>query len=53
VIDKLKETRCTQKQKNILAKYGYPTDLPFEKASEVITRIVAAGWKRPPEDGPA
>lgn len=45
VIDKLRATRCTNKQRAILAKYGEPTDVNCEEASELIDAIAKRGWQ--------
>lgn len=50
VIEKLKAERCTAKQRTILAKYGQPTDVPFEEASRRIDAIAKNGW-RPLREG--
>lgn len=46
VIEKLKDTRCTVRQSNILRKYGEPTDVNFEEASRIIDEIARNGWRR-------
>lgn len=38
---------CTFKQAHILKKYGYPTNVSFDKAKLTIDAIAANGWKRP------
>jgi superfamily II DNA or RNA helicase len=45
VIEKLKATRCTNKQRALLARYGEPTDVNFDQARAVIDEIVANGWQ--------
>ena len=48
VIEDLKTKRCTTKQASILKRFGYDvTGLDVPKASELIDRIKANGWKRP------
>ncbi len=42
----------TPKQIGILTRFRYPTTCTMKEASAIIDRIVAAGWKRPQEDGP-
>ncbi len=44
VIDKLKQERCTVKQKKLLAKHGFNPDVPFDAARKIIDEIVASGW---------
>jgi superfamily II DNA or RNA helicase len=44
VIEKLKATRCTSKQRAILERYGEPTDVNFEQASAIIDQIASRGW---------
>ncbi len=50
VINRLKETRCTTKQQAILRRYGYPTDVPFDRAKELIDKIAQNGWRKPREE---
>lgn len=38
---------CTFKQARVLKKYGYPTDVGFGEAKQLIDAIAANGWKRP------
>lgn len=40
---------CSLKQAALLKKFGYDTNVSFESASELITAIKNAGWKRPVE----
>ena len=48
VIEDLKSKRCTTKQAAILKRFGYDVaGLDVPKASELIDRIKANGWKRP------
>ena len=42
------EGLCTFKQAKLLSRYQYdPKEITFAKASELITAIKNAGWKRP------
>ncbi len=45
VIEKLKATRCTAKQKATLARFGEDTSVNFEQAKAVIDAIANNGWK--------
>ena len=45
VIESLKQKRCTNKQRAILAKYGEPTDVNFDQARAIIDEIAGVGWK--------
>ena len=50
-IETYKRTTCTNKQKNVLRKYGYP-EMPFDQASELIKRIAENGWQAPSDHTP-
>jgi len=47
VIARFERKACTYKQARVLARFGYPTDVPFAEASRIIDRIAANGWRRP------
>lgn len=47
VIGKLKETRCTSKQQNILKRFGYEPNVPFIEAAKIIDAIAKNDWRRP------
>ena len=47
VIARFERKACTYKQARVLARFGYPTDVPFAEASRIIDRIAANGWCRP------
>jgi alkylation response protein AidB-like acyl-CoA dehydrogenase len=34
----------------LLGKYGYSTEVPFERASRIIDAVAKAGWKYVPEN---
>jgi len=38
---------CSLKQAALLKRYGYETNVSFERASELITAVKENGWKRP------
>jgi superfamily II DNA or RNA helicase len=47
VIDSISKTRCTNKQRNILIKYGHePSGISMKEASKIIDGIAANGWKK-------
>lgn len=39
--------QCTEKQAKVLEKYGYDSNVSMDRASQIITAIKDAGWKRP------
>jgi superfamily II DNA or RNA helicase len=48
VIDKMRATNCTEKQRATLKRAGIdPTGIGFARACRIIDAIVACGWKRP------
>ena len=47
MIRRYKANLCTFKQAKILKRYGYNTNVSFNQASQLITRIANNGWKRP------
>lgn len=48
-IDRWHNNLCSLKQAKLLKQFGYDSNVTFEKASEIITKIKNAGWKRPAE----
>jgi superfamily II DNA or RNA helicase len=38
---------CTYRQSSVLGKYGYPTDVSFAKAKQLMDVLAKNGWKRP------
>lgn len=50
VIDGLKQKRCTDKQKATLSRYGLPTDVNFEQASNLIQKVADNGWRPLPAE---
>jgi superfamily II DNA or RNA helicase len=50
IIHRYEERRCSFKQARLLARYGYPTDVPFAEASRLIDALAKNGWKRPDPD---
>ncbi|MBM4020213.1 MAG: helicase, partial [Planctomycetes bacterium] len=52
IIRRYEERKCSFKQARLLARYGYPTDVPFAEASRLIDALAKNGWKRP-ADSPA
>jgi hypothetical protein len=42
---------ATDKQKNVLADFGYNPNVTFEEASAIIDKIAANGWQRTTTDG--
>lgn len=49
LINRYEKKLCTLSQAKVLRRFGYQTDVSFEKASELITAIKNNGWKRPQE----
>jgi len=48
ICERRKKNLCTFKQARLLARYGLPTNRPFETASAWIDRIAKNGWRCPP-----
>jgi superfamily II DNA or RNA helicase len=46
VTQKLKEKRCTNKQRRLLEQFGESPDVPYETAKRIISLIAENGWKR-------
>lgn len=48
VIDSMRETHCSDKQRNVLVRAGIdPTGIGVDRASRIIDAVKANGWKRP------
>lgn len=48
VIDSMRATRCTEKQRRTLVRAGInPDGIGVERASRIIDALAANGWKRP------
>jgi superfamily II DNA or RNA helicase len=47
IIHRYEERKCSFKQARLLARYGYPTDVPFAEASRLIDALAKNNWKRP------
>ena len=47
IINRYETKQCSYKQARLLARYGYPTDVPFAEASRLIDALAKNGWKRP------
>jgi superfamily II DNA or RNA helicase len=47
IIHRYEEKQCSFKQARLLSRYGYPTDVPFAKASRLIDALVKNNWQRP------
>lgn len=47
IIRRYDERKCSFKQARLLARYGYPTDVPFAEASRLIDALAKNGWQRP------
>lgn len=45
LIARANDGRCTYKQAKTLAKFGLPTDVSFDQASNLMNRLAANGWK--------
>ena len=39
--------RCTVKQANILAQFGYDPNVTFDQARQILDQLKAHGWRRP------
>ena len=47
IIHRYETKQCSFKQARLLARFGYPTDVPFAEASRLIDALAKNGWKRP------
>jgi ATP-dependent helicase IRC3 len=48
VIDSMKASRCTDKQRNVLARAGIdPAGIGVDRASRIIDALKANGWRKP------
>jgi len=47
IIHRYETEQCSYKQARLLARFGYPTDVPFAEASNLIDALAKNGWKRP------
>ena len=49
MIHRFEAKLCSIKQATLLKKFGYDTNVSFDRAGEIITAIKNNGWKRPTE----
>jgi superfamily II DNA or RNA helicase len=47
IIGRFEKKQCTFRQARLLARFGYPTDVPFPEASRLIDALAKNGWRRP------
>ncbi len=47
IIHRYETKQCSYKQARLLARFGYPTDVPFAEASRLIDALAKNNWKRP------
>ena len=47
IIHRYETKQCSFKQARLLARHGYPTDVPFAEASRLIDALAKNNWKRP------
>jgi len=47
IIHRYEAKRCSYKQARLLARFGYPTDVPFAEASRLIDALAKNNWQRP------
>jgi hypothetical protein len=47
IIGRFEKKQCTFRQARLLARFGYPTDVPFAEASRIIDALARNGWRRP------
>jgi len=47
IVHRYLSKQCSFKQARLLARYGYPTDVPFAEASRLIDALAKNNWKRP------
>jgi hypothetical protein len=46
IIENREKGKCSYKQAKVLQRFGYDTEISFERASEIISELQANGWKR-------
>jgi superfamily II DNA or RNA helicase len=49
LLGRVRAGKCSYKQAQVLARYGYSTDCTRQEASSLLDKLKANGWRRPPQ----